>query len=182
MINIWLRILPLLIMLLLTIALAMGLFNRNPPSAIDTLNNGKVFPDFTIASLGKDTMFSPKLFGGRVLVVNAFASWCEPCAAEHDLLMELAQKVNIYGVAWKDKPEAVLRYLQERGNPFQEVGVDELGDTTIKMFLTGVPETFILNKKGEIVLHYKAPLTEEVIKTLILPLIIQLNNENISVR
>lgn len=169
------RMLPLLILLLLSVAVALGLFNgkRDP---IDLLNNGKKFSDFELPSLAKPQIFTPKLFGGgRVLVVNVFASWCEPCAAEHEVLMSLAHSVNIYGIAWKDKPEDALKYLQERGNPFQQIGVDETGVTTVPMAITGVPETYVLDKTGAIALHYKAPLTDDIITSLFIPLIKQLN-------
>lgn len=172
------RMLPLLILFLLSAAIALGLFNgkKNP---IDIVNNGKKFSDFQLPSLAKNQMFSPKLFGGgRVLVVNVFASWCEPCAAEHEVLMSLAHTVNIYGIAWKDKPEDALKYLQERGNPFQQIGVDETGVTTVPMAITGVPETFVLDKNGAIALHYKAPLTDDIITSLFIPLIKQLNAQN----
>jgi DsbE subfamily thiol:disulfide oxidoreductase len=161
----------------------MGLFSKDQSKSksFDTLNNGKIFSDFELPSVGSDKIFSPRIFTGKVVMVNVFASWCEPCAAEHPTLMKLAKKVNIYGVAWKDKPDAVFRYLQERGNPFQQVGNDENGKATIPMFLTGVPETFLLNKKGQIILHYKAALDDEVVNKLIIPLIDKLNNENVQI-
>lgn len=174
-----LRTLPLLVMFFISLALAMGLFNKDTSKLVDTLHNGKKFVDFEVKTLGRDTMFSPKLFGkGRVVMVNVFASWCVPCVQEHALLMNLSQKIDIYGVAWKDSPEAILRYLQSRGNPFVQVAVDEAGTTTIPMALTGVPETFILDRNGAIALHYKAMLNEDSLKTLILPLIEKLNSEN----
>lgn len=177
------RMIPLLIMFLLSVAIATGMFNKDNNDAIDTVNNGKQFTNFELPSLAKDAIFSPKLFGGgRVLVVNVFASWCVPCASEHELLMKLAQKVNIYGVAWKDKPEDTLRYLSERGNPFQQIGIDESGQTTVPMAITGVPETFVLDKNGAIMLHYKAPITEEILTELIIPLVTTLNTQNVSAR
>ena len=170
-----LRIIPLLIMFVLSGALAAGLFSGKKTDYTDTLNNGKNFADFEIPSLGKNTLFSPKLFIGQVLVVNVFASWCVPCNAEHSVLMKLAQKVNIYGVAWKDKPEAISAYLQKNGNPFVQVGIDEVGKSTVSMFLTGVPETFILDKNGAIVFHYKSVIDDKIVNTLMLPLIEKLN-------
>ncbi len=177
-----LRIIPLLILFILGGALAAGLFNNKIIDNVDRINNGKKFGNFEIPSLGKETSFSPQLFSGKILVVNAFASWCVPCAAEHELLMKLAQKVNIYGIAWKDKPDAVFAYLQKKGNPFQQIGIDETGKTTVPMFLTGVPETFILDKEGKIILHYKNVLNEEVVNTIILPIIDKLNNPNAKTR
>ncbi len=174
-----LRMLPLLILLLLSIAIALGLFNRGKENEYDLVNLGKNLSDFELPSLGTDKKFSPKLFGGgKVLVVNVFASWCEPCAVEHPVLMQLAHTVNIYGIAWKDKPDDVIQYIKQRGNPFQQIGVDELGITTVPMAITGVPETYVLDKNGAIALHYKAPLTQDMIDNVLIPLIKTLNNRN----
>ncbi len=174
-----LRMLPLLILFVLSVAIALGLFSSDDrDKAIVTVNQGKKFSAYELPSLGKNEMFTPQLFGGgRVLVVNIFASWCEPCATEHEMLMKLAHKVNIYGIAWKDKPADTLKYLQQRGNPFQQIGVDEAGVTTVPMAITGVPETFVLDKNGAIALHYKAPITEETMTKLFIPLISILNDK-----
>lgn len=173
-----LRMLPLLILFVLSLTIAFGLFD-NSDKAVDISNQGKKFSAFELPSLGKPDMFTPGLFGGgRVLVVNIFASWCEPCAAEHALLMNLAHSVNIYGIAWKDNPADTLKYLQERGNPFQQIGIDESGSTTVPMAITGVPETFILDKSGAIALHYKAALTEDIIANVFMPIIKTLNSQD----
>ncbi len=176
------RMLPLLIMFILSSALGLGLFNKGKNVEIDQHSNGKKISGFELPSLGKEAMFTPELFsGGKVMVVNVFASWCVPCAQENDLLMKLAQKVNIYGIAWKDKPADAFTFLKENGNPYQEIGIDEEGKTTIPMAITGVPETYIIDKNGAIALHYKLPLTEEVLNSLIIPLVKKLNTENAKV-
>lgn len=166
-----LRLIPLFVMLLLAGALAAGLFTKDKEDNIDKLNEGKNFSDFSIPSLTKDNKITAGDFIGQVAVVNVFASWCVPCAVEHDSLLKLAQRVNIYGIAWKDKPETVLAYLQRKGNPFYKVGVDVEGKTTVPMYLTGVPETFILDKQGKIVFHYKSVLSEDIINNTMLPII-----------
>lgn len=171
-----LRLIPLLVMLLLSFALAVGLFTKDSSDNIDKLNEGKYFADFSIPLLTKSAELTPKTFAGHVVVVNVFASWCVPCSVEHELLIKLAQKVNIYGIAWKDKPESVLAYLQKKGNPFYAVGVDVEGKTTVPMFLTGVPETFILDRQGKIVFHYKSALSEDIINKTMLPIIDRLNS------
>lgn len=176
-----LRMVPLLVMLLLSSALALGLFNKNTDNLVDDKRIGQSFPDFELPALGgAGETFSPKIFAGRVSVVNIFASWCEPCSKEHDILLKLAQKVNIYGVAWKDTPEKALKYLHDRGNPFQKIGVDQAGMTTIPMGLTGVPETFVLDKNGAIAFHYRSVLTQELVDKVIIPLVNKLNQEKLN--
>ncbi len=70
----------------------------------------------------------------------------------------------------------MLAYLQKKGNPFYAVGVDVEGKTTVPMFLTGVPETFILDRQGKIAFHYKSALSEDIINKTMLPIIDRLNS------
>src|SRR5260370_17396542 len=67
---------------------------------------------------------------GHVSVVNVFASWCIPCHAEHAVLLDLAadkalaaKGVRLIGVAQKDEPENVRRFLAPKGNPSPTVGL-----------------------------------------------------------
>jgi cytochrome c biogenesis protein CcmG/thiol:disulfide interchange protein DsbE len=176
------QMLPLLIMFLISAALGLGLFS-DENGDINQVNNGKKLSGFELPSLGKATMFTPELFGGgRVKIVNVFASWCVPCAQENDLLMKLAQKANIYGIAWKDKPIDAFNFLKENGNPYQEIGIDEEGITTVPLAITGVPETYVLDKDGKIALHYKSPLNDDVLNNLVIPLVNKLNSENAQAR
>ncbi|MEZ5690937.1 MAG: hypothetical protein R3D71_04640 [Rickettsiales bacterium] len=174
-----LRTVPLLIMFVLTIFLALGLFNSEVIDSINRASTGKKFDNFEISSLASDKKFTPKIFekNRRVTVVNVFASWCKPCALEHDNIMKLAKEVYVYGIAWKDRPEDTFNYLKKNGNPFQLIGTDINGKTTVPMFLTGVPETFVLDGSGRIVLHYKSVITDEVLNDVMLPLIRKLQDK-----
>lgn len=173
----WLRIAPLIIMLLLLMALALGLVGGNVGKAINRRLIGYNIAPFDIPALGSDAHFSPAAWQGRVAVLNIFASWCKPCAAEHAELMKLAQagKVAIYGLAWKDKPEAVTAWLRARGNPYQLIGIDEYAKTTVATGIIGVPETFLLDKNGAIAYHVSGTLTADVVDNVILPMAEKLN-------
>ena len=177
----WFRLAPLIAMLVFVLLLSTGLFTKNRPNRHKTVPLvGYELPLFNLPFVGRPTSthsFSPKIFKGNVILLNVFGSWCEPCAAEHPLLMDLARtgKVNMVGIAWKDKEDKVIGYLTEHGNPFQLVGLDELGQTTVPLGLTGVPETLIIDKRGFVVFDTKEPLTEEVINNTILPLIDKLD-------
>jgi len=181
------RLLPLILLLLLGIALAVGMFEHGKQNPVETRHLGKKMADFSVPLFrgqGESVNeFSSKIFAGKVTLINVFASWCEGCVAEHKTLMKLAEvaadsgKVKIYGLAWKDKPESIANYLKKHGNPFAKIGVDSAGKTTIPLALTGVPETFLLDKNGVIVFHYKSSLTDDVVENKILPLVEKLNNE-----
>ncbi len=119
-----------------------------------------------IAPLGDLPTFSDAdLADGKVKIVNFWASWCAPCRAEHPNLVALkAGGLAIYGVNYKDRPEAGLKFLGDLGNPFTAVGADESGRMGIDWGLYGVPESFVIDGAGKVLLRIPGPLTERVIE------------------
>lgn len=174
------RFIPLLLLLILMAVFAVKLSSNGGDKAIDNYMVGTKLADFEIPELGEDNdVFSTKNFAGNVIILNVFASWCVPCEQEHEVLLKLAETKNakLYGLAWKNKPEAALEYLNKHKNPFEQIGVDLSGITTLKLGLSGVPETFIIDKNGVIAFHYKSVLTDEMVSQTILPLVEKLKNE-----
>jgi cytochrome c biogenesis protein CcmG, thiol:disulfide interchange protein DsbE len=133
-------------------------------------------PEFALAALGGGKGFSRDALAGQVTVINFFASWCVPCRAEHPLLLRLAEQehVALYGIAYKDKAEDTARFIAQLGDPYRSVGLDESGRTGIDFGITGVPETFVLDKAGHVRRHYGAPLSPEEVKDDLLPLLHEL--------
>lgn len=131
---------------------------------------GRPAPSYSLAALdGGDQVVSTSR-SGRPYVINVFASWCTPCRAEHPQLMALqAGGVDIVGVAYKDRPEATLRFLTELGDPFADVGLDPDGRFGLELGITGAPETFVIGADGSIVAVHRGPLTPEVVEETILP-------------
>jgi len=113
---------------------------------------------------------------GDVVLVNIFASWCPPCQIEHPVFMKLAQQkaVPIYGINYKDKPEAATAWLQRLGNPYSGIGVDPLGRNAIEWGNYGVPETFVIDKQGRIRHRFVGPVTEDAWRDTLLPIITRL--------
>ncbi len=95
------------------------------------------------------------------IIVNLFASWCGPCEAEHPLLVELARAHpdQVYGVLYKDSEANGAEFLAKNGNPYTRVALDPDGTGGLDFGLTGVPETFVISRDGEILLHINRPLT-----------------------
>jgi cytochrome c biogenesis protein CcmG/thiol:disulfide interchange protein DsbE len=118
---------------------------------------------FSSADLGK----------GAVSVVNFWASWCVPCIQEHPLLIALKDRtgVSIYGVNYKDDPVAARRFLGLHGNPFSAVGVDPKGRGAIEWGVYGMPETFVVNGRGEIAYKHVGPISAASLETKLLPAI-----------
>lgn len=91
------------------------------------------------------------LKNGRPKLLNIWASWCVPCAAEAPHLATLkAQGAPIVGVAIRDKPEDVAAFLARYGNPFERIGADDLSELQLAIGSSGVPETFVVDGKGVI--------------------------------
>jgi cytochrome c biogenesis protein CcmG/thiol:disulfide interchange protein DsbE len=112
-----------------------------------------------------------ELARGEVTVVNFWASWCAPCVQEHPLLVALKEQtgVKLYGINYKDQAATARRFLGRYGNPFTAVGVDASGRAAIEWGVTGMPETFIVNGKGEIVYKHIGPISPETLETKIIP-------------
>ena len=134
-------------------------------------------PDFDLPGLYDAAKgLSREDLGGRVTLVNFFASWCTPCREEHQELMALAQRqgVTLEGIAYKDKPEDARRFLDGLGNPYRRVGVDRDGRTAIDFGVYGVPETYVIDASGRIRYRQVGPLTAADIQEKILPLLSQI--------
>lgn len=163
----WLRltVVPALVFALLALLFALGLKGRDPtlvPSAL----LGKPVPQFALPpleGLGLPGLNSAELRGGKVTVVNVWASWCGPCRLEHPVLMELAKRQNIrlVGINYKDEPENALRFLRSLGLPYQAVGVDRSGRTAIDWGVYGVPETFVVDGQGIVRFKWVGPISDE---------------------
>ncbi len=165
---------PLVIFIVVGILLGGALFwhKQETPSAL--LN--KPVPEFSLPSpLENEPGLSTADLKGKYSLVNLFASWCVSCKVEHPLLMELSKQniVPIYGISWRDKPENTRKLLEEHGNPFTAIGNDFKGNVVLDFGITGAPETFVINPEGKIIYKHLGPLTPDVIKDVILPMVKQ---------
>jgi len=152
----------------------LGLAPDRDPSALPSALVGKPVPQFSLPPLdaAADKLSSADVTG-HVTVLNFFASWCLPCKAEHPLLFSLGQDygVPVYGIAFKDRPEDTAAYIKEMGSPYKKIGLDVDGRVSIDFGLTGVPETFILDKNGVVRYRLSQPLDEDTIQSDIAPLL-----------
>ncbi len=185
-------ILPLAVVVLLLGLLAFSL-QWGDPSRLPSVLIGKPVPEFTLTAVPRlqddagATVpgFSSAVFKtGKVSLLNVWASWCAPCAEEAPQLTELAkQGIPIYGINYKgDNADAARRFLMRHGNPFLAVGMDLTGMTSIDFGVYGVPETFVIDGSGRIVLRFPGPLTTEVIADKIMPAIHKAEKESSSSR
>ncbi|TNE64663.1 MAG: DsbE family thiol:disulfide interchange protein [Alphaproteobacteria bacterium] len=169
------RFLPLVVVLALVVLfLAMMLSDRNPKE-IKSVIVGREAPAFSLPGL-KDataTITDADLKSGQPILVNFFASWCVPCRAEHEHLMELARErhIPIIGIAYKDDPEKARAFLEELGDPYMVTANDADGRTGIDWGVSGVPETFVIDGKGIVRYRHWGPVVDGNIEAKVMPAI-----------
>lgn len=171
-------ILPLLVVLGLLAVFWRGLDPSRDPASLSSALIGRQVPAFALAGLTPDTAgLADADLKGQVTVLNFFASWCAPCRAEHPLLMELGgnPQIRLVGITYKDRPADSQRFLQELGDPFAAIGNDETGRIGIDFGLTGVPETYVIDRDGIVRYRLPQPLDAARLNEEILPLIAELS-------
>ena len=112
---------------------------------------GKPLPQFDLrpATAGRPGLASTQFADGKPRLINVFASWCVPCAAEAPQLAQLAAAgAEIDGIAIRDRTEDVAAFLQRNGNPFTAIGADDVSAVQLAIGSSGVPETFVIDGKG----------------------------------
>lgn len=159
--------------LLLLLGIGLKLDPREVPSPLI----GKPAPHFELPELHQPSKsFSEREMRGKVWVLNVWASWCVSCREEHPVLLDLAAKgeVPIYGLNYKDRREDGLAWLKGMGDPYKLSIFDFDGRVGIDYGVYGVPETYVIDKSG--VIRYKriGPLTPEIVKEKVLPLVREL--------
>ncbi len=167
-------VLPSLIFLAAGVGFFLGLNPDRDPSAIPSPLVGQEGPGLTlppVPGLEVPGIEPEMLTGSPVTVVNIWASWCAPCRIEHPQLLALSKEpgVRMLGIDYRDRPEQAVKFLTHLGNPFEAVGFDEEGRAGIDWGITGVPETFFLDREGQVRHRHTGPIDAETLENSILP-------------
>jgi cytochrome c biogenesis protein CcmG/thiol:disulfide interchange protein DsbE len=172
-------IIPLALFIVLAVFLALGL-NLKPGDIPSPFIN-KPAPAFSALKLNApDEKLSQTDLTGKVWLFNVWASWCVSCRSEHPVLNQLAQEnaAVIVGLNYKDDPNDARKWLETLGNPYTVSIMDQDGRIGIDWGVYGVPETFVIDKKGVIRYKHTGPVTDEDIQKTFLPLIAKLQIES----
>ena len=107
--------------------------------------------DLPPAMEGVEGVSNATFADGKPRLLNIWASWCLPCIAEAPHLESLQEQgAEIVGVAIRDQPEDIARFLARHGNPYSRIGRDDLSEVQLAIGSSGVPETFVIDGKGMI--------------------------------
>ena len=169
---------PLIAFMVLVVFLGIGL--TKDPRKLPSPFIGKAAPDFNLPLLHDlNKTFSPESMLGKVWILNVWASWCVSCRAEHHVLNSMINNnnVNLIGLNYKDEVADARGWLSRYGNPYQLSVSDIEGLAGIEWGVYGVPETFVMDKKGIVRLKHTGPVTNQDITDEIIPLIKQLEKE-----
>lgn len=131
---------------------------------------GKQLPYFSLpaASLDRPGVDSQDFKDGKAKLLNIWASWCLPCIAEAAQLEQLKEQgAEIVGVAIRDKPVDVMRFLSDHGNPYTRIGRDDLSEVQLALGSAGVPETFVIDGDGIITYQHVGDIRPEHVPILL---------------
>ncbi|GMQ86140.1 MAG: hypothetical protein BMS9Abin07_1713 [Acidimicrobiia bacterium] len=153
---VWVVIVAGVLVVVLGVAFA-GSFGSDP-TLVDSALVGKPAPSVELAGFdGPDTVRTTD-FIGDVLVVNFWASWCTGCRVEHAALLAASEDYADFGVTFLgintlDERGAAEAFLEElgRGGENYKYAVDQGSLATFAYGVTGLPETFFIDRDGIVV-------------------------------
>lgn len=156
-----LLVLPLLIFLAISF--------RFDPRSIDSPLVGQEAPSFSLADLdGQVHRLSESR--GRPVVINFWATWCQPCVVEHPVLQAGARRyrgqVDFLGVVYQDEPGKIRQFVTERGSWGPSL-LDPGSEVAISWGVYGAPETFFLDEDGTIVERVAGLVTPQVLERIL---------------
>ncbi len=173
-------LIPFGIFILLSVFLFKGLFMdpRQLPSAL----LDKPMPVWTLPNLfNPEKSFTTTDMKGKVWVLNVWATWCQPCKQEHPFLVDLQRsglKTPLLGLVYRDTRDNADNWLRNQGNPYDEVVFEAKSSATLDMGVTGVPETFIIDKDGIIRRRISGGLNQARWDKEVQPLLDELNAQS----
>jgi len=167
---------PLAIFVLLVIVLAAG-FGLDDPHNLPSQLVGRPLPSFSLTELrSPERTITESDLIGEVAMLNVWATWCPSCAAEHKELLRISREnvVRLVGIDYNDDLGKARQWLAQLGNPYSMVLADSEGRLGIDLGVYGAPETFIIDAAGTIRYRHVGPVTAEVWRNTLRPLIMEL--------
>ena len=150
------------------VVLLKGLSNSN--TYVPDTKVGKQLLSFKAKKLfNNEEVISDELFfENKIYLLNLWASWCVPCRTEHPLLMQLSNNpsIRIIGLNYKDDLTNAKKFINQMGNPYSEILIDNDGTISIELGAYGIPETFIIDKNKIILKKFVGPINDQSLKEI----------------
>lgn len=131
---------------------------------ITPIKVGAPAPDFQLKTL-EGQQISLSDFKGQPLILNFFASWCDPCREEAPLIKELSSQAKtkdfaIVGIGFQDEPGLLSEFAKDEGLNMP-VALDMDGKVSRAYWVVGPPATFFIDENGVLQYTVAGPLTEQ---------------------
>ena len=130
------------------------------PHSVPFMMKGKPAPAFTIKRLDQEGQISLADYAGQPIVLNFWATWCGPCKMEQPVLDWAAGaykgKAVFIGIVFEDTEQNTRAFLRQTGAAYPQV-YDPKSTVAVDYAVSGVPETYFINRQGIIVKKYIFP-------------------------
>ncbi len=154
---------PVFIFIIMSGFLYFGL--GNDPTELPSMSVGRPLPSFELPTLdsGLENALKADELKGKPFLMNFWATWCATCLIEHPFFLDLKSRgIKIVGVNYKDDADKAVKWLEKYKNPYAVTVVDAKGRLGFDLGVTGAPETFVVNDKGEIVYRHVGVVDQAV--------------------
>ena len=143
---------------------------NTPSTYLPKIKDKKNIPIFEAEDFHSGSYLnSEKIFEEDIFyIVNIWASWCVPCRKEHPLLMKLSknQSIRLIGLNYRDNFDNAKKFINEFGNPYSQILIDNDGTLSVEFGAYGVPESFIIDKNKKILKKIIGPINEEIVEEI----------------
>jgi cytochrome c biogenesis protein CcmG/thiol:disulfide interchange protein DsbE len=153
----------------------------NPHSTNLFQTAAKNFPEFQLMDIrDQQPIIHLKDLKGKTHVVHVWGTWCGICVREHPVLVEIKQQwpdVSLVGILYRDDDQLALKLLKNKGDPYQYLLHDAVGNLGLDLGIVGTPETYIVDRAGVIRFHHQGAISKKMFEEKFYPLIQSLEKE-----
>ena len=158
--------------------LAYGLASNEPDRQLEqSLAGGdrEPAPEIELPNLDGEGSGSLADYRGQVVVLNFWASWCNPCRDESPLLQRWHERLEradalVLGVDVQDVDADARDFIEEYGLTYPMLR-DGPGDTREDFGILSLPETFVIDRSGRVAAVQRGPVDESFMRERVLPLL-----------
>ena len=149
---------------------------KTDPKKVPSPLVGKLAPDFEIISLNGDEKIRLSQLKGKPVLLNYWASWCQECKIESNILEAFHQKygleteqIKVIGIAVQDTEDKAKSFARYFGKTYFLSMDDDTGNISLDYGIYGVPETFFIDSDGIVIYKHVGAVDEELLEKKLKP-------------